>query len=199
MATMEEKLLMGVLSQIEVGRIDYGQLANYIGVANPKAARNRWDRYKKKLTMGAGSTTARKAIGVSKKIGSVSPKKAGGSPKKNARGSPKKSHGWAIKQESDGEEDEEMDTDEEDEEKNYEKESMDVDIKMEEPVTPSRKLPFRRARVTKFVEETSDAEDEQEEEEEGGDMQVDSEVERMEDLAIKDEDDEDDYHYEDEA
>ncbi|KAJ8068706.1 hypothetical protein OCU04_002405 [Sclerotinia nivalis] len=197
MSTPEEKLLMGVLSQFEIARIDYDKLATFIGAANPKAARSRWDRYKQKLTKGAGPTTARKAIGVSKKIGSVSPKKAGGSPKKNARGSPKKSRGRAIKQESDGEEDEEMDTDEEDEEKDYEKESMDVNIEMEEPVTPSRKLPSRRARVTKFVEETSDAEDEQEEED--GNMQMAAEVEIMEDLAIKDEDDKEDYHYEDEA
>ncbi|TGO14367.1 hypothetical protein BTUL_0054g00360 [Botrytis tulipae] len=209
MASMEEKLLMGVLTQIEVGRIDYDgiqcspqpfpddQLAKYIGVATSKAARCRWDRYKQKLTKGAPPITPRKAAGVGKKIGLVSPKKAGGSPKKNNRGSPKKSRG-RIKEES-GEEEEELDIDEdedEDEEMDYDKNAPDLDVKMEEPVTPSRRLPSRRARVTKFVEETSDAEDEQEEED--GDMQVGAEVEGMKDLAVKDEDD-GEYQNEDEA
>ncbi|CAD6440113.1 4665f742-8e60-4dba-a126-3026f74f50f7 [Sclerotinia trifoliorum] len=190
MTTPEEKLLLGVLTQFELGRIDYDKLATFIGVATPKAARCRWDRYKQKLTKGAGPTTLRRTIGVSKKIGSVSPKKAGDSPKKNTQGSPKKSRGRVIKQESD-EEDEEMDTEEEEgEEKDCEKGDMDADIKMEEPVTPLRKLPSRRARVTKFVEETSDAEDEEEDDE---DMQVAAEVERMKDLSVKDEDDEGDY------
>ncbi|TGO40682.1 hypothetical protein BHYA_0033g00360 [Botrytis hyacinthi] len=194
MASMEEKLLMGVLTQIEVGRIDYDgiqsspqafpndQLAKYIGVATSKAARCRWDRYKRKLTKGAPPITPRKAAGVGKKIGLVSPKKAGGSPKKNNRGSPKKSRG-RIKEESD-EEEEELDIDE-DEGMDYDKNAPDLDVKMEEPVTPSRRLPSRRARVTNFVEDTSDAEDEQEEE--GGEMQVGAEVEGMKDLAVKDE------------
>ncbi|KAI9647041.1 hypothetical protein NHQ30_005043 [Ciborinia camelliae] len=204
MASMEEKLIMGVLSQIEVGRIDYDreELATYIGVATPKAARCRWDRYRQKLTKGAGlqPTTARKSVGVAKKIGSVSPKKAGGSPKKNGRGSPKKSRGRNIKKESDEEEEEldvDVDEDGEGEEMDYDKEGADDHIKIEESVTPSRKLPSRRARVTKFVEETSDAEDEQEEED--GEWQVCAEVEKMEDLVVKDERDEDDYHIEDEA
>ncbi|KAF7904667.1 hypothetical protein EAF00_002001 [Botryotinia globosa] len=184
MASMEEKLLMGVLTQIEVGRIDYDELAKYIGVATSKAARCRWDRYKHKLTKGAPPITPRKAAGVGKKIGLVSPKKAGGSPKKNNRGSPKKSRG-RIKEESD-EEGEELDIDE-DEEMDYDKNAPDLHVKMEEPITPSRRLPSRRARVTKFVEETSDAEDEQEEED--GEMQVGAEVEGMKDLAVKDEDD----------
>ncbi|KAF7958119.1 hypothetical protein EAE96_003683 [Botrytis aclada] len=195
MASMEEKLLMGVLSQIEVGRIDYDELAKYIGVATSKAARCRWDRYKQKLTKGAPLTTPKKAAGVGKRIGLVSPKKAGGSPKKNSRGSPKKSR-RRIKEESE-EEEVELDVDEDvGEEVDYDENAPDLDIKMEEPVTPSRRLPSRRARVTKFVEETSDAEDEQEEED--GEVQVGAEVEGMKDLAVKDEYDEK-YQNEDEA
>ncbi|TGO67283.1 hypothetical protein BOTNAR_0045g00270 [Botryotinia narcissicola] len=207
MDSMEEKLLMGVLTQIEVGRIDYDgiqcspqpfpdeELAKYIGVATSKAARCRWDRYKQKLTKGAPSITPRKAAGVGKKIGSVSPKKVGGSPKKNNRGISMKSRG-RIKEESD-EEEEELDIDEEeDEEMDHDKNAPDLDVKMEEPVTPSRRLPSRRARVTKFVEETSDAEDEQEEEDE--EMQAGPEVEGMKDLAFKDEND-GGYQNEDEA
>ncbi|KAF7907102.1 uncharacterized protein EAF01_004689 [Botrytis porri] len=193
MATMEEKLLMGVLTQIDVGRIDYDELANYIGVATSKAARCRWDRYKQKLTKGAPPLTPKKAAGVGKKIGSVSPKKAGGSPKKNNRGIPKKSRG-RIKEESD-EEVKEVDMNE-DEGMNYDKNNSDLDVEMEDPVTPSRRLPSRRGRVTKFVEETSDVEDEQEEED--GEVQVDAEVEGMKELAVKDEDDER-YQDEDEA
>ncbi|APA07697.1 predicted protein [Sclerotinia sclerotiorum 1980 UF-70] len=196
MSTPEEELLMGLLTQSEPRRIDFDRLATFIGVATPEAARCKLDRYRQKIAQRARPTTFRKTTGVSKKIGSVSPKKAGDSPKKNARGNPKKSRGRVIKQESD--EDEKMDMDEEDgEKKDYEKESMDVNIKMEEPVTPSRKLQFRRARVTRFVEDISDAEDEQEEEEEeeeeDGDMQVAAEAERMEDLSIKDEDDDEEY------
>ncbi|TGO20833.1 hypothetical protein BPAE_0262g00100 [Botrytis paeoniae] len=157
MASMEEKLLMGVLTQIEVDRIDYDEPANYIGVATSKAARCRWDRYKQKLTKRAPPITPKKAAGAGKKIGLVSPKKAGGSPKMNNRGSPKKSRG-RIKEESD-EEDEELDVDE-DEEMDYHKNAPELDVKMEEPVTLSHRLPSRRARVTRFVEETSDAEDE---------------------------------------
>lgn len=123
----------------------------------------------------------------------MSPKKAGGSPKKTGRGNLKKSRGRATKQESD-EELEEATTEEEGEKMDYDKVNTGVDIKMEEPVTPSRKLPSRRARVTKFVEETSDAGDEQEE-----DMQVGEEVKGMEDLAVKDEKEEEEYHIEDEA
>lgn len=55
-----------------------------------------------------------------------------------------------------------MGSDEEEEMMAYDKESMDVDIKIK---IPSRKLPYRQARATKFVEQSSDAEDEQEEEE----------------------------------
>ncbi|KAF7893465.1 uncharacterized protein EAF02_001003 [Botrytis sinoallii] len=187
MASMEEKLLMGVLTQIEVGRIDYEELANYIGVATSKAARCRWDRYKQKLTKGAPPITPKKAAGVGKKIGLVSPKKAGGSPKKNNHGSPKKSRGRIKEEELDVDKDEEMD---------YDKNAPDLGVKMEEPVTPSRRLPSRRARVTKFAEETSDAEDEQEEED--GEVQVGAEIEGMKDLAVKDEDD-GGYQNEDEA
>lgn len=171
------------------------ELAKYIGVATSKAARCRWDRYKQKLTKGAPPITPRKAAGVGKKIGLVSPKKAGGSPKKNNRGSPKKSRG-RIKEESD-EEEEELDIEEdEDEEMDYDKNAPNLDVKIEEPVTPSRRLPSRRARVTKFVEETSDAEDEQEEED--GETQLGVEVEGMKDLAVKDEDN-GGYQNEDEA
>lgn len=67
----------------------------------------------------------------------------------------------------------------------------DVGIKMEEPVTPSRKLPSRRARVTNFVEETSDMEDEDGDRD--GDMQAGEEVDGMEDLAVKDEKNEEEY------
>ncbi|ESZ91451.1 hypothetical protein SBOR_8174 [Sclerotinia borealis F-4128] len=192
MSSTETKLVMSVLSQVEVGRIDYDKLAKDIGVATPKAARCRWDRYRQKLAKGAGlpPTSARKAVGASKKIGAVSPKKAGGSPKKSGRESLKKSRGRAIKRESDeDEEEEEVNAGEEGEEMDYDKEGTDVDIKVEEPVTPLRKLPYRQARVTKFVEETSDAEDEQEEED--GDVQDDPEVDGMGGLAVKDEDDED--------
>lgn len=70
----------------------------------------------------------------------------------------------------------------------YDKETPDLDVK-QELVTPSRRLPPRRARVTKFVEETSDTEDEGEEE--YGEVQVGGEGDRMKDLAIKDENQDD--------
>ncbi|TEY65550.1 hypothetical protein BOTCAL_0139g00170 [Botryotinia calthae] len=162
MASMEEKLLMGVLTQIEVGRIDYDELAKYIDVATSKAARRRWDRYKQKFTKGGPPITPKKGAGVGKTITSVSPKKAGGSPNKNNRGSPKTSRA-RIKEESD-EEEEEVDVGvDEDEEMDYDKKTQDLDVK-EELVTPSRRVLSRRAKVTKFVEETSGAEDEEEEE-----------------------------------
>ncbi|KAK6592141.1 hypothetical protein ACHAO1_002095 [Botrytis cinerea] len=183
MASMEEKLLMGVLTQIEVGRIDYDELAKYIGVATSRAARGRWDRYKQKLTKRGAPITPKKGAGVGKKITSVTPKKAVGSPKKNGLGNPKISRG-RIKEES---EEEEVCADE-DEEMDYDKETPDLDVK-QELVTPSRRLPPRRARVTKFVEETSDTEDEGEEE--YGEVQVGGEGDRMKDLAIKDENQDD--------
>ncbi|RAL67401.1 hypothetical protein DID88_008156 [Monilinia fructigena] len=123
MASMDMKLLIEVLSQIEVGHIDYDP---------------------------------RNSVGGAKKFGLVSPKKAGPSSKKKGHRRPKKSRRRTITMESDEEEEED------EEEMDYDKEAMDVEIKME---IPSRKLPYRRARATNLVEETSDAENEQEEKE----------------------------------
>lgn len=84
---------------------------------------------------------------------------------------------------------------EENEERDYGEEGADVSIKLEEPL---RKLPSLRARVATFVEEASDAEDEQDEE----DMEVQeagAEVEGLQNLAVKDEDEDDGCHIEDEA
>lgn len=159
----------------------FTELAKYIGVATSRAARGRWDRYKQKLTKGGALITPKKGSGVGKKITSVSPEKAIGIPKKNGLGSPKKSRG-RIKEESDKEEEEAYA--DEDEEMDYDKKTPDLDVK-QELVTPSRRLPPRRARVTKFVEETSDTEDEGEEE--YGEVQVGGEGGGMKGLAVKDE------------
>ncbi|QSZ35504.1 hypothetical protein DSL72_008374 [Monilinia vaccinii-corymbosi] len=213
MASMEEKLLMGVLSQIEVGRIDYDptatamamkrfssqnhpmlaftitditrftELAEFIGVATPKAAR---------LQMGSLPTKPYKGVGSSAKhcekggwSGQESWQEWVWKPQEITR--PGYQEGKCQGEEETGgktEDEEEMD---------YDKESTGVDIKMEEPVTPSRKLPSRRARVTRFVEETSDAEDEQEGED--GYMHVTAGVEKMEHLAVKNENESDELLY----
>ncbi|CCD43938.1 hypothetical protein BofuT4_P061480.1 [Botrytis cinerea T4] len=172
MASMEEKLLMGVLTQIELGRIDYDELLAEDGIATNR-----------NLQRGGAPITPKKGAGVGKEITSVTPKKAVGSPKKNGLGSPKISRG-RIKEES---EEEEVCADE-DEEMDYDKETPDLDVK-QELVTPSRRLPPRRARVTKFVEETSDTEDDGEEE--YGEVQVGGEGDGMKDLPVKDENQDD--------
>ncbi|KAA8572352.1 hypothetical protein MFRU_003g04190 [Monilinia fructicola] len=135
MTTMDGKLLLiGVLAQIEVANIDcFGKNIHEYSSSLTEAMKFHSQKY---LIMAFIITNKTSCTG----------------PKENGRGSPKKSCRKVIK----------MGSDEEEEMMAYDKESMDVDIKIK---IPSRKLPYRQARATKFVEQSSDAEDEQEEEE----------------------------------
>ncbi|KAB8300423.1 hypothetical protein EYC80_000597 [Monilinia laxa] len=131
-------------------------LAGFSGFGTSRTSYCRWNPCKQQLAQGRilQTTTAKKLVGGAKKFGFLLPKKAGTSPKKNSHGRCKEARRRIIKMKSDEEEEND------EEEIYYDKEGMDVEIKLE---IPSRKLPYRWARATRFVEKTSDAEDEQEE------------------------------------
>ncbi|TAQ87782.1 hypothetical protein B7494_g3883 [Chlorociboria aeruginascens] len=65
MATSNEKLMAGVLKQVNVQKLDFEQLAADIGVPTAGAAAKRWSRFKVKLRESTG-TSPIKPSGVQK-------------------------------------------------------------------------------------------------------------------------------------
>lgn len=68
-----ERLLIAVLSQIGVGRIDYDRLARDIGAPSRGAAQVRWSRFNIKLKKSSGIISPSKPSGVSKSSAVVTP------------------------------------------------------------------------------------------------------------------------------
>ncbi|TAQ87781.1 hypothetical protein B7494_g3884 [Chlorociboria aeruginascens] len=56
MSTDTEKLLLAVVSQLEINKLDYDRLARDIGILSSEAARLRWFRLKSKLKQSAATT-----------------------------------------------------------------------------------------------------------------------------------------------
>ncbi|CZR59812.1 uncharacterized protein PAC_09706 [Phialocephala subalpina] len=150
----DQALCLGVLKQIEVGKVDYELLRIELGLPTKNAAQVRWSRFNSKLKKGVASSPA-KTI----KMSNQQPSTPTSKPKRKNNTSTKKRK---------------VDTSDEEEQDGI-KSLAAMDIKNEgdggdsglmEPFqTPTRQLPSRRARVTNFKELAFDGEEEEEEKE----------------------------------
>jgi hypothetical protein len=151
-AEADRALMAAILTQIEVGKINFSKLAQDLNLPTKTAASMRWYRFKARLNDGVISATSTPA-----KIPQSSTAAPSTTPNKSAKGnrmneSPSKKRKRAGSDIG-------------------EKDDSGLDIKGEVdwenvasvviPETPPRRLPFRKARVTTFKEEDLASEDEE--------------------------------------
>ncbi|KAF8851904.1 hypothetical protein BDZ45DRAFT_678729 [Acephala macrosclerotiorum] len=175
----DQALCLGILKQIEVGRIDYELLRIELGLPSKGAAQVRWSRFNSKLKKGVASSLAKtvKATSREPSTPTTNPKRKGKTPAKKRK----------------------LDTSDEGEEAEIESRSVKKEGGggeaglMEAFQTPIRQLPTRRARVTNFKELAFDGEEEEEEKEEkegfrdsgnGGSLKEEFEMEDLSDDEV---------------
>jgi len=134
-------LLKGIIKQLN-GKIDFDLLAKDIGVKDSRAARNRWDNYRRKHFTGG------------EPISSI--KGPNATPKKTSNGKTKKDRLIKKRKAMWSDEEEEDDEDGEDDEDNWEKETEE---EVDQFDTPSKR---KNSRVSKAKTEALVDEDEEE-------------------------------------
>lgn len=152
MPTENETLLLAVLSQATIPKLNYVLLATQIDSPSPGAAAKKWQRFQKKLKDGITSTSTspvvvgKKPVGVVKRSGKkVGDDRIGKGEKKDGGGGGKEVGGGELGSLGKVE---------------------DEENELQTPPPSTRRCPPRKSRVKTFKEESTTDEDECDEEEE---------------------------------
>src|SRR4051812_658405 len=140
----DKALMSAVLSQIEVGKINYDKLAQDLNLPSKAAASMRWSRFKAKLNI---TTTPSRATNVTASTPQTTPSKGG----RGKKDTPAKKRKLAISDDDDGDDERGLDIKGEP----LGDENGDWGDAAGIPDTASRKLPVRMARAANFKEEVA--------------------------------------------